>query len=100
MGKRLANAKEKWIRLKKSAGFHNILLFVLFVVIASLFWIIMAMNDSAQVTLDVNMRIIGKPDSLTFINEPPQTIHVTVSDKGTSLLRSAFASNQVIQFNF
>ena len=100
MGKRLANAKEKWIRLKKSAGFHNILLFVLFVVIASLFWIIMAMNDSAQVTLDVNMRIIGKPDSLTFINAPPQPIPVTVSDKGTSLLRAALARHPVIQFNF
>lgn len=100
MGKRLENAKQKWNRMRKSSGFHNVLLFLLFVVIASLFWVVMAMNDAAQVTLDVNVRIVGKPDSLTFINDPPQTIHLTVRDQGTSLLRSAFARNPVVQFNF
>lgn len=86
--------------MRKSSGFHNVLLFLLFVVIATLFWVVMAMNDAAQVTLDVNVRIVGKPDSLTFINEPPRTIHLTVRDQGTSLLRSAFARNPVVQFNF
>lgn len=86
--------------MRKSSGFHNLLLFLLFVIIASLFWVIMTMNDSAQVNLEVNLRISGKPDSLTFINEPPAKIHVTIRDKGTSLLRSAFARNPVVSFNF
>lgn len=58
------------------------------------------MNDAAQMNLDINLRIVGKPDSLTFINEPPSKIHITVRDKGTSLFRSSFARNPMVQFNF
>lgn len=86
--------------MRNSSGFRNLLLFLLFVIIAALFWVVMAMNDAAQVNLDVNVRIVGKPDSLTFINLPPAKVHVTVRDKGTSLIRSAFARNPVVQFNF
>lgn len=91
---------ENWNRVRQSSGFHSFLLFLLFVVIAALFWVVMAMNDAAQINLDVKIRIDGKPDSITFINLPPEKVHLTVRDKGTSLIRSAFARNPEVHFNF
>lgn len=92
--------QQRWKRWRHSARFHNLLLFLVFVGIASLFWVIIAMNDKAQVGLDVRISIVNKPDSLEFINLAPEQIHVTVSDKGTQLFRSSLMRDPVVEFNF
>ncbi|MBD5221798.1 MAG: hypothetical protein HDS70_05445 [Bacteroidales bacterium] len=89
MGARFEEFKTTWKGIKASSGFHNFLIFLGFVVLATFFWIIMAMNDSAQDTFDVQLNLTGVPDSVTFINDPPKKIHVSVRDKGTRLFRSA-----------
>ncbi len=86
--------------MKNSTRFHNLLLFLLFIVIATLFWVVMTLKDSAQVTTEVEIEITDKPDSITFINQPPTILHIIVRDKGTSLMRSAFMRNPKVQFNF
>lgn len=100
MGRRFEKAKEKWRSVKHSSHFHNFLLFLLFVCIAAIFWFIIAMNDSVQSTLEMNVEITNKPDSITFINLPPKQIHMTVTDKGTTLLRMSLMKNRAVQFNF
>lgn len=92
--------KQRWKRWRQSTRFHNLLLFLVFVGIASLFWVIIAMNDKAQVGLDVRVNIVNKPDSLEFITLAPEQIHVTVSDKGTQLFRSSLMRDPVVEFNF
>ena len=84
--KTLQIIREKWQNLRNSRGFHNVALYLVFVVIASLFWLVMWLNDSIQETFDVRLRIYNVPDSVTFIDNPPAGLHVTVRDKGTSLL--------------
>lgn len=91
---------QRWKRWRQSTRFHNLLLFLVFVGIASLFWVIIAMNDKAQVGLDVRISIVNKPDSLEFITLAPEQIHVTVSDKGTQLFRSSLMRDPVVEFNF
>lgn len=91
----------KWTAdLRKSARFKSLLLFTAFVGIATLFWLIMALNDSVQANVAVNVKIANKPDSVTFISDVPKTIHVEVSDKGTGLMRIAWFHTPTVNLSF
>lgn len=97
---RLENQRAKWRTIRRSRGFHNILLYLVFVAIAALFWFMMALNDNIQDTVDVALRIYNVPDSATFITDPPTQIHVSVRDKGTSLLRNGILRRPSINIDF
>lgn len=89
-----------WRNLRKSSRFRSLLSFAVFVGISALFWIIMTLNDSVQDNCIVNVRIINKPDSVTFISEVPKTIHVEVKDKGSSLMRTIWMKTPTVNLNF
>lgn len=98
--KNLDRAKEKWRILKNTSGFKNSMLFLVFVGVSAIFWFILALNDSAQDHFNVNVRIVNQPDSVTFINEVPEKIHVSVSDKGTTLWRNGYLKHPTINIDF
>ncbi len=100
MGSRLNRIKDWWKREKSTSRFRNLLRYVIFVAIATLFWFVLALNDNVQHSLDVAVRINGVPDSVTFISDIPSSIHVTVRDKGTGLLRSTFLRKRVLAVQF
>jgi len=89
-----------WKALRSSVGFKNLWLFLIFVLISALFWIILALNDSVQDSFDVRLKINGVPDSVTFINVPPTGFHVTVRDKGSSLMRTAWFRHPTVNYDF
>ena len=97
---RLENQRAKWRTIRRSRGFRNILLYLVFVAIAALFWLMMALNDNIQDTVDVAFRIYNVPDSATFITDPPTQIHVSVRDKSTSLLRNGILRRPTINIDF
>ncbi|MCH5224418.1 MAG: hypothetical protein J1D77_00410 [Muribaculaceae bacterium] len=76
------------------------MLFLVFVIVSALFWFIMALNDSAQDHFNVNLRIINQPDSVTFISDVPERIHVSVSDKGTNLWRNGYLKHPTVNVDF
>lgn len=110
MGKKLDDIKIKWKALKGTSTFHDSILLLIFIAISTLFWVIMALNDSAQDSFDVKVSIVNCPDSVTFISDIPEKIHVTVRDKGSVLWRNhyrhpnvninfrEYASNGVLNF--
>lgn len=75
-------------------------MFLIFVVIATVFWFIIALNDNVSETFRVGLRITNIPDSVTFITDPPSEIHVSLRDKGTKILRSGLAKNPTINIDF
>ncbi|MDE6409892.1 MAG: hypothetical protein K2K81_06580 [Muribaculaceae bacterium] len=86
--------------MKASKGFHNTVVFLCFVAVSTVFWFILAMNDNVTKTFDVNLKIVNVPDSVTFITDPPESIHVTLRDKGTNLLRVGVVNHPSIYINF
>lgn len=100
MGRRFEVLKRKWRGVKTSRSFHNALVFLSFVIVAGIFWFVLAMNDSVTKTFDVRLKIVNVPDSVIFIVEPPEDIHVTLRDKGTNLLRSGVMNDPAIFINF
>lgn len=100
MGKKSDDLKSKWNAIRQSPSYHNIMLFLVFVVIATGFWFITAMNEKVDGAFDIALRIVNVPDSVTFITEPPTKIHVNVQDKGTNLFRSGMSRHPQLTLNF
>lgn len=75
-------------------------MFLVFVVIATIFWFITALNESVSQSYEVQFSIRNIPDSVTFITDPPADFHVSLRDKGTNILRSGVFKNPVIDVNF
>ena len=90
----------RWQKFRSSSRFHDGLLFLAFVAVAAVFWFIMALNDSVEDTIEVRLNISNVPDSVTFIHLPPEKVHVSVRDKGTSLLRVGLLRTPVVNMNF
>ncbi len=82
--------KEKWRRFKERTNIHDVVLFLIFVAVSTLFWFILALNDNAQGSFNVRLSISNVPDSVTFISDIPDKFHVGVSDKGTTLWRNHY----------
>ena len=100
MTERYHNAKEKWKTLKNTSGFKDAMLFLVFVCVSAIFWLILALNDSAQNHFNVRLQVINQPDSVTFISDVPDRIGVTVSDKGTSLWRNGYLKKPTVNIDF
>lgn len=99
MGNNIDSLRERWRRLKSSSSFRDFMLFLVFVGISTLFWLILALNDSAQDSFNVKLNVANCPDSVTFIDELPPRIHVTVRDKGNNLWRNHYR-HPSININF
>lgn len=92
--------RTRWEKFRKSPSFHNVVLFLEFVVVSALFWLILALNDSAQNNFNVMVQITNVPDTVTFISDIPEKIHVNVRDKGSNLWRNGFLKHPTISINF
>lgn len=89
-----------WNGIRRSSRFRGVLTFTVFVGISALFWLILTLNESVQDSCTVNIKIVNKPDSITFISEVPKAIHVEVKDKGSSLMRSMWMKKPTVNINF
>lgn len=86
--------------MRHSSRFHSVLVFLGFVIIAAVFWFVLALNDSVQSGYVVKVQIVNTPDTVTFISEPPKDIHVSVRDRGSVLLRTAVLGKPTVSLNF
>lgn len=88
----METVQKKWKQFRRTAKFHDFVLFLVFVAISTLFWVIMSLNDSAQDNFKVKIAITNCPDSVTFISDIPPKMHVTVRDRGSLLWRNHYRS--------
>lgn len=92
--------RKKWRGIRTSRRFQNFVSFLVFVGIATLFWFVVALNDSVVETMDVKLEVVNVPDTVTFISDPPHKIKVTVRDRGTNIVRVALLNTPTLQLNF
>ncbi len=90
----------RWLSvIYKKLSSKDTFLFLTFVVIAALFWVLLAFNNN--MTHDITVRVaINKPKNITLINDVPTTITVTVKDRGLSFLKSFFKPDPTIEIDF
>lgn len=87
-------------QLRASGHFRNLAVFAGFVAVAFVFWCILALNEEAQTDFRVRVRITDVPDSVTFLTDPPQELHVSVRERGTHLLRLTLLHEAEIKLSF
>lgn len=92
--------KEKWQQFKSSPKYHNLVVFIMFVIISSIFWFIITLNDDSQNDFNVELQINNIPKNVTFINDAPKEIHVNVRDKVVSLIRGGILKRPIINLDF
>ncbi len=85
--------------LRSSRG-KDVLLFLLFLCVSYVFWLIQALNEDAQKEVKIPLKIEDVPDGVTFISEVPQTLLVSVRDKGTSLFNYTWSGTPSLSIPF
>lgn len=90
----------KFRHLLNTSRGRDILTYLVFLAISYGFWMIMRLNETDQRDFDVPLRIANIPEKVTFITEVPQTIHVTVRDKGIDLLRTKWSGSKPLTINY
>lgn len=90
----------KWLpALYKRLSSKETFLFLTFVLIAALFWVLLAFNNN--MTHDVSVTVtIKKPKNVTLIGDVPSSITVTVKDRGLSFMKSFFKAKPTIELDF
>lgn len=76
------------------------MLYLLFVVIAALFWCFITLNKSIQQDLTFDVEYVGVPVDVTMIDKLPTTITVTVKDRGSSFVKYYLGSNMKLVVPF
>lgn len=84
---------ERSVELARSDAGRNTGLYLLFVVVAFVFWALMSLDNEVQRDFDVPVELQDVPDSLTVIDDFPSSISVGVRAKGSQLLRFMFSSS-------
>lgn len=83
-----------------SATGKNILIYLIFVVVSSLFWLLMSLNDEVQKEMAIPLKIEGLPENVTLLRNSPIVLDVTVQSKGSSLIKYDFGKEANILFTY
>lgn len=78
----------------------NALVFLVFLCVSAVFWMLLALNDEIQREFDIPVELTEVPDSVTLLSSPPQSINVSVKDKGSALLRYQWGGTPPVKLRF
>jgi len=97
---KLSVIKRHMQSMRTSGRLRDLCLFAGFVFVAAVFWCILTLNEDAQTDFEVRVKIVGVPDSVTLITDPPERVHVSVRDRGSHLLRMMLLHEAEVKLNF
>ncbi len=100
MSKVWAYCKRAWRARKRLFNSRDLLQYLVFVAIAGAFWCFMTFNQQTQQDVEVRLVVKNKPQGITFIDDLPATVTVTVKDKGTSFLKLFFHRQPTVKLDF
>ena len=77
------------------------LIFLFFLVLSSIFWLMMTLNETYEKEIDVPVRLVGVPKNAVLTTEMEDTVRVMVRDKGYALATYMYGDKlQPIYVNF
>lgn len=77
------------------------LTFLFFLVLSSIFWLMMALNETYEQEVCVPVKLVGVPKNAVITSEMDDTVRVTVRDKGYALAAYIYGDKvQPISVNF
>ena len=85
--------------LRSSRG-KDVLLYLLFVAVAFVFWVFLSLDTEVQRDFDVPLELQDVPDSVTVINQLPPTLGVSVKGKDSQLIRFLWGKMSPLKFKW
>ena len=79
-----------WVRIrniffgKKS---HEFFVFLFFLFVSAGFWLLQTLNESFETEISVPLTLKNVPEKVHITTELPSEVHITIRDRGTTLLR-------------
>ena len=79
-----------WVRIrniffgKKS---HEVFVFLFFFVVSSGFWLLQTLNETFEMEISVPLALKNVPENVHITTDLPPQVHITMRDRGTTLLR-------------
>lgn len=72
---------------------RQFLTFLFFLLLSTSFWVFQKLNDTYEREFAIRVRLVDVPSNVDITTGPPDYLHVTLRDKGVTLLRYRFARN-------
>ena len=77
------------------------LIFLFFLALSGSFWLMMTLNETMEREFDIPVHLTGTPRNAVITGELPDTVHVTVRDKGFTLVTYAYGGKfKPLNFRF
>ncbi len=86
--------------VSSSTRSKDILMYIMFLGIAAVFWVSLTLNTEIQEDITIPLELTEIPDSVTLIDNVPQALDVVVRDKGTSLVRYLWGNVPALKIQF
>lgn len=84
----------------RSAKGRNVVLYLMCVCVAFLFWIFLSLDNEVQRDYEIPVEIDNVPDSVVIIGSVPRTINAMVQAKGSQLIRFWGGRTPVLKLKF
>ncbi|MBO5580247.1 MAG: YbbR-like domain-containing protein [Prevotella sp.] len=78
----------------------EILIFIFFLILSSIFWLILTLNETYEREIKVTIKIKGIPKNIVLTSNETDTLRVVVRDKGWLLMRYLYEKNRNINIVF
>lgn len=78
----------------------EILIFIFFLILSSIFWLILTLNETYEREIKVTIKIKGIPKNIVLTSNETDTLRVVVRDKGWLLMRYLYEKNRNINIIF
>ena len=84
----------------ESKSTRSVLLYLFFVVVSTVLWYIMTANNVISLEFKIPINITDVPENVRFLNPTPDTVTVTVQDKGSSFIKWMFSAKPSVNLRF
>ena len=85
--------------MTKSPRAKSILLYIFFVIISAVFWSFLTFNRDVQLDLEVPVEM-NKPDNVHMLSKVPDTLTVTIRDRGYRIFSYLFQKTPTLSLRF
>ncbi len=97
---RIRNLRLKLQDVIHSSRGKDMLLYLMFVCVAFVFWVLLSLDSEVQRDYEVPVELTDVPDSVTVIGNIPNHIGVSVQAKGSQLLRYTWGTLPTLKMKF
>jgi hypothetical protein len=87
-------------RMKAFLATRDALIFLFFLICSSLFWFIITLNKTYEITVSIPIEYSNVPPEIEFTTELPDSFSVKLKDKGTSTIIYQYRKFDPVVINF